>query len=248
MNISKKIYLFTIVAFFFIPFVSLAEGPVEENNPFALSTEVGFFSDYMDRGQNLFDGASIQPVIDASWNTESIGVIGGYVWSHLSVDQSRSSEERFTEIDYVLYHSLTVDIVTFRTEANIVSYPDGSYNHTNELWLSLGLDLPIVPTFTFVRDFTDVLSNWYLLNLSKTITSDCLGETFNLTPYIEFVFASNAAGRAYDENGLESVSLGLSSDLNLGDISVTPSIHYTFKIDETTSNVLWFGVAFGYGS
>ena len=59
-------------------------------------------------------------------------------------------------------------------------------------------------------------------------------------------FASNAAPKAYEDNGIEQITTGISAAIPFGLIGITPAVNYTFKIDETTVNQLWAGIAVGY--
>lgn len=241
-----KIKLF-IALIAVLGFATYAAAEEECEKPWEVNLQADLFSAYMFRGQNLFDGASLQPLVAGSYDFEEFGSVGGYVWSHLSMDKSRSAEERFTEIDYNLYYSLSFEPVTAEIGLLWYTYPNGDddIDNTEEWYIKIELDTFLSPTFTYIRDFDVYDANFYTLGFSHKLECDCLGEGFNITPAATFFFASDAE-TYYEDNGLESITVGVSSDMTLGEIAVVPSINYNFKIDETTKNQFWFGLTFQY--
>jgi hypothetical protein len=219
----------------------------EEESPFALELNTDFATDYMFRGQNSFDGTSIQPSVDLSYSFGDWGTVGGYVWSHLS-GESAENTDKFTEIDYQVRYELTFDPVTIGVGNLWYTYPDNDdeINDTPEFFVSLSVDTLLSPTFTYYHDYKEFDYDIYELGLSQKIEADCLGKGFNVTPSINFGFASNADKVYEDNSGLMYVETGLSFDMTLGVLAVTPSFNYTFKVDEATVDEFWFKVGIAY--
>ena len=244
MIMKSKVFTLALLAFLGLATYVAAE---EVEKPWEVNLQADLFSAYMFRGQNLYDGASLQPLVAGSYEFEELGSVGGYVWSHLSVDKSRSAEERFTEVDYNLNYALSFEPVTAEVGLLWYTYPDGDddIDSTQEWYIKLSLDTILSPTFTYFRDFDVYDANFYTLGFSHKLECDCLGEGFNVTPALTFFFASSAEN-VYEDDGLEAITLSFSSDMNLGEMAVVPSINYNFKIDETTANQFWFGLTFKY--
>lgn len=213
--------------------------------PFSLDASVGLFSDYMFRGLQSYDGTSIQPSLNAAYDTGA-GTISANLWMHIS-GESNSSKDKFTELDTTVKYSIPVDIATLSIGNVWYTYPgnDLDINNSAEVFASVSLDTVLTPTFTFFQDYRDTDAQYYELTFSQKVETDALGKGFATTPYVTLGFGSNSE-RVYHDNGLEQITIGTSFDLTLGDFAVTPNINYTFKIDDNTVDQLWFGLTFGY--
>ena len=249
----KKVLLFTLFAALFTPaFFAIAEETIDEqaecDKPWSVDLQTDFYSAYMFRGQNLFDGASIQPSIVAGYDFGDIGSVGGYVWSHLSADEQVPSEDRYTEIDYSLFYSFEINIVSLEAGLLWYTYPreHDNINDTAEFYGKIALDLPLNPSLTYFRDYEEFDVDYYQLGISQEVEAPFLGDGFKFTPYLTMGFASNSEA-IYEENGLETITIGATFDTSLGDFGVIPNVHYNFKIDDNTDNQFWFGVTFKYG-
>ena len=228
-----------------------AEDSSEPKKPWSVDLSTAFNSDYMFRGFNLYDGISIQPSVTANFDT-GFGTISGNLWMHLSGEGDKQAQ-KFTEIDESITYSLELEPVTLKTGILWYTYPDGDddIKDTSEVFASVGLDdskwLPFAlnPIFSVYEDYR-VFDAWYYeLGFSHTFECDCLGKGFSTVPYVTFGFASSAESE-YADNGLEHVTIGTSFPLTTGDISVTPTLNYTFKVDDATVNEFWIGTTFGY--
>ncbi len=219
-----------------------------ETKAFSLTTATDIYTAYMFRGFRVYDGTSIQPSVNAAYDTGEFGSFGGNVWAHFP-GESDKQDQKFTEIDYTLSWSKTFEPVTFTAGYVWYTYPHdntGTAVKTSEIFMSASLDTFLNPTFSFFQDDDAFTAQYYQLGFSHTIEWDCLGDGFNTTPYINFGFASNAKDVVYDDNGLEHITFGTSFDLKLGDIRVVPSLNYTRGIDDLTTSTFWAGVGFSY--
>lgn len=214
---------------------------------YSLDTLVDLNSAYVFRGTTLYDGASIQPEITGKADLGDAGAFIADIWNHNSADNPEDAQ-RFTEVDYTLGYSIPVDIVTLGGGYTWYRYHN---NHaglldTREFYLSAAVDTVANPTVTYVRDVDAGDYNYYDLTLSQKFEEVCgMGEGFNIKPYVTFGFASDAAG-IYEHGGLVQTTVGVSSDLKLGDIAVTPNLNYSFESDAATDNQFWAGFTLGY--
>ena len=243
-SFSKGLFLFALISLISIGPAVMAEN--EEEKSWSITTQVDFQSAYMFRGQDLFDGTGIQPSITTEYSLGDLGTFGGNVWSHLSADENKSSEERFTEIDYTLYHNIKFDQVTLGGGLVWYTYPaDDDITNTQEYFLKLALDTPLSPTVVYYRDFDAVNANFFVLSLSEELTSPSIGEGVSVSPFASGTFVEGA-DRLYEQDGLAHVTLGTSASFSLGDVGVVPALSYNFKIDDTTVNKLWLTLTLKY--
>lgn len=214
---------------------------------YSLDTVAAFNSAYVFRGTTLYDGVSIQPEITGKADLGDSGTFIADIWNHDSASNSDNSK-RFTEVDYTLGYSLPVDDITFGAGYKWYRYHNNNpeFLATQEYYLSAALATTLNPTLTFSRDIDAGTYNYFDLTFSEKIEEVCgLGEGFNIKPYVTFGFASNAE-EVYEHGGLVQTTVGVSSDLKLGDFSVVPALNYSFESDAVTDNQFWAGFTVGY--
>lgn len=248
---SKLVGAFLALSLFTVcPKVGQAEEAEEAEKALTLDNSVAFLTDYMFRGFNLYDGTSIQPTTTLSFDT-GFGVISGNLWMHLSAEGDRQAE-KFTELDETISYAYTFGSLTAKTGFLWYTYPnsDDDINDTSEFFAGLSLDdsemspFSLSPSLTYYRDYREFLTSYFELTLSHEIETDAVGKGFNVTPYVTLGF--NDGGAVYEDDGLEFIATGVSFAATLGDISLTPSLNYSFEIDDATTNEFWVSVAFGY--
>lgn len=230
---------------------SLPQALHAEDKNWALGVSVGFYSDYMFRGFNLYDGSSIQPSLSASYDT-GYGTLSYSPWMHLSAEGDRQ-EEKFTELDHTLAYTISADALTFKVGHIWYTYPKKSDGlpDTEELFATLVWDdsnvspFSLTPSLSVYHDYDLVDGQYYELGLSHNFNVKSLGEGFNVTGFAAFGFAGNSEA-IYANNGLVQVTTGLSTTLNWGDIAVGPTVNYTFGVDDNTVDELWFGMSLSY--
>lgn len=179
---------------------------------------------------------------------------------------------KFYELDITASYDVSFDIVTLST--GHIWYTDPGYGQdtafvngekveigeiapdTGEFYAGLSLDLPGQPIFTFYHDYRELEYQYYSLGFSETLSCEpVLGEDFNITPFVNFGFASSAADdiSVYNSNGLVHISTGVKFDVDWGIFRVTPSFTYHFGTDDDnedgsdrTGNKFIFAVDIGY--
>lgn len=232
-------------------FLCLGSGQaIADDVTYSLDTSVAFNSDYMFRGFNLYNGTSIQPSVAGTADLGDAGALTASVWAHTSAENDTRTK-KFTEVDYTLSYSIPVDIVSLSAGHLWYTYPHESDDldipDTGEYFVAASLDTLLSPTFSYFRDYDAFDANYYELSFSHLIEPGCpcLGEGFNITPYVAFGFASDAE-KVYADDGLVHVTFGVSSDLKLGNIAVKPTLNYTAESDDNAVNQFWFGMTLGY--
>ncbi len=218
----------------------------EQKSDWSANVSTGFFSDYMWRGFDLYDGAAIQPSAKFSYNLGEVGSVSYSAWAHLSADNN-TNVDRFTEVDHTLSLDVPLSFGTLSVGHIWYTYPRSSddINDSAEFFGSLAFSCPLNPVFSVYSDYDQYDNEYYELNLSHSFEVDALGEGFAIRPTASFGFASNA-DKVYADNGLEQITTGVAFDLQLGDVAITPTLNYTFGIDDNLSNQFWMGTTFSY--
>lgn len=210
-----------------------------------------FVSDYMYRGRQLYDGISIQPEIAAALDLQGGGQIGGSVWAHLSAEGA-SNDDKFSEVDFVTHFAHHVDIFDFELGHTFYTFQSSdTLDNTQEFYGKLAFNeevMPFVePSLAMYWDYDELDYQYYELSfMAKAVAVSPLGEGFQIDPYVTFGFASSA-DKVYDDNGLEHVDVGYFVDFQLGDVVLTPNMHYTFAVDKNAENEFWIGIGVGLG-
>lgn len=220
---------------------------IAEDSALSINLSTAFNTDYLFRGFNLYDGASIQPSATIAYETEGFGTFGGSVWSHLSAEGNRK-DEAFTEIDYTLTYDISYEAFSFTLGHVFYTFPKDDNDlilSSNEIFASVTADALLAPTFSFYHDYQAFDAQYYELNFSHSLEIDQLGKGFNTTPYVAVGFASNSE-KVYNDDGATHVAFGTSFDLTLGDVAFTPSLNYSRKIDESTVSEFWMGITLSH--
>lgn len=229
-----------------LPQAAGAEDSAPEKN-WSVDLNTSFLTDYMFRGVNLYDGASIQPSVGVNYDTGDYGSLSSSVWAHFSAEGEESAGEKFTEIDYTLSYAINFGKVGLSVGHLWYTYPRDSdgIDNSNELFASIEVDTFLTPTFSVFHDYDEFDAQYYELGISHTIETDWLGDGFNITPYVTTGFASHAE-KVYADNGFVQVTFGTSFDAKLGDVTVTPSLNVTRESDDFADNEFWVGTNFAW--
>ena len=220
----------------------------EETSDWSVSTSATVLTDYLFRGFNLYDGVSIQPVVAANYTPWEDGSFGASTFAHLSAENDRK-DESFTEIDYTLSYAHNFDPVTLAVGHVWYTYSNDNTEamvDSNEYFVSVALAAPLNPVLSFYNDYDSFDMQWYELGFSQRIEApETMGEGFNATPFVSIGASSNSE-KVYEDNGLDVVNVGVSFDAALGVMTMTPSMGYTFGVDDATVNEFWSGVKLAY--
>lgn len=239
MSIKKIIFPLLLLTTIF-------SNPAKADSPLSFDLCTAFSTDYMFRGQNLYDGTSIQPYGNLIYDT-GYGKLTASLWMHLSAEGDRQAE-KFTEMDETIFYSVNLtDEVGVKLGHIWYTYPDDNdeINDTNELFVGVSLNdtelspFPLNPSLTVYKDYRATEYWYYELGFSHEVECKCLGDGFKFTPFATFGFASNAE-KVYSDDGLEHVNIGSSFPTKLGDIAIIPTVSYNFKVDDNTTNEFWF--------
>lgn len=236
----KKIILI-MLGIFAVPTMLMAE---EGESAWSLDTNFSFYSSYMYRGITLYDGPSAQPSVNLNYDTGDMGVLHLNLWSHIPAE-SHNSSGKFTEFDATITYDYSFEDVTLSVGHLWITYSDDidvQSPESSEIFLSAAFDnMPLAPVFTVYHDYRAYDSQYYELLLSHTFE----WEKFNLTPFVDIGFASNGEKYFY-KNGFVQNSIGVSTDIEAGPLTLTPLISYTVPHDDVDDNRVWGGISINF--
>jgi hypothetical protein len=228
----------------------------DDKSPLSGSAAVAFNSDYMFRGFQNYDGTSIQPTGTVNYDT-GMGTLSGSVWAHISAE-SNQQQDKLTEVDYTATYTFALENTTLKLGHIWYTYPedrDGVFVDTKEFYGTVAFNdaewnplISLNPSLTVYNDY-DFLNGgqYYELSFSHLFEFGAGDKAWNLTPYVTFGFASNSE-KIYANNGLVQTTLGASTTIPWGELTVTPSVNYTAESDDNTRNEFWFGTTIGWAS
>ncbi|MBA3017406.1 MAG: hypothetical protein KJ550_09320 [Proteobacteria bacterium] len=211
-----------------------------EDKPTA-SADIGVFNKYVWRGYELGDDSTIiQPSTTISYKDFSFNL-----WGNLDtrMDDATHSNQ-FNEIDMTLSYDKELGPVC--VGAGYIYYGLDGINDSEEIYLSIGIDTILSPTFTVYREIAH-LPSWYLsfglshsFELPKDITLDLAGSVGyyyadNADDFAEYdsqLVATNDAYRSFHD-GL--VSIGLTIPVTEY-ITISPVVSYSFPLTGDADN------------
>jgi hypothetical protein len=227
--------------------ISLAEDTNDAAKDWGLNTSFGTYTDYMFRGKNVYEGISLQPSATGFYDFGDAGSLSLNVWAHIP-GESNEPPEKFNEVDTTVAYEIDVDMVTLSAGHIFYTFPggEGRIRDTLEYFASVQIDTIANPTFTFYHDYDEGKYQYYTLGFSQPVPLDFVGDDVVVTPYVTFGFASNSDDqpRFYFNDGLVHTDFGISTDLKMGKIIVTPNFNVTLESDDGATNEFWAGIDF----
>ena len=132
------------------------------------SLGVAFNSKYLWRGQNLVDGAVVQPEGSLSY-----GGFSGTVWANYDADDG----EEWTELDYTLDYTTSLgildsglDLVALSVGYTYYTFPNlEGGDFSQEVYLAAALDAVLSPSLAVYYDFEEGDGMYYELGIGHSI-------------------------------------------------------------------------------
>ena len=214
--------------------------------------ELGLFSDRMFRGQNLYNGVSIQPKVRGGIDL-GFGELFGSVSSHFSGDQNHegSSEDRrsFNEFTFEVGDRFTFDEFAFEGGYRFYNYSRTTSRLQDTGEFFAGVDSMVLghPYFQLAYD-TNKHKGWYYeLGLFEKIPFRDDGERDVIVPSVALGFSSGLDDDEhpiYDDGGITHVGVGVKGVLGLDETtSFQPEVRYNVEVDDATTSDFTFGMS-----
>lgn len=221
----------------FVWFAALVAAPsLAEEKAEGISGEVSIaaMSHYIDRGQELSrHSAVLQPSFTLSYRGFSTNI-----WGSWDSDPYLENENHWYETDYTLSYAGEFGIMNY--EVGYSYYDMDSYDDSQDVYLSLGLNTLLAPTLTAYKEVGHDLYWYFLLNISHSFPfSEKL--SLDLSASASYLVSNDAVeypevdgdggetGDKYDNfhDGTLTVSLPVSVSAS---VTITPTLSYTFPL------------------
>ena len=216
----------------------------EEDKPTA-SADVGVYDKYVWRGYELSDDSVVmQPSITMSYKDFSLNLWGNLDTRMDTTAADNTHSNQFNETDMTLSYDKEFGPVCLG--AGYIYYGLDAVNDLEEIYLSIGIDTILSPTFTVYREISHAPA-WYLsfglshsFELPKDINLDLAGsvgyyysdDADDLPEYTSGLVAKNDAYRSLHD-GLVSVGLTIPvTDY----ITLSPVLSYSLPLTDDADN------------
>jgi hypothetical protein len=222
-----------------------------DNDGIEARASLGLFSDREFRGQNLYDGSSLQFAPELGLDTE-IGKLYVAGFSHFAVDNNGSSDpaprKSFNEYDFELGDKISFDDFSIAVGHRWYTYSRSTprLKDTGEAFAQLETAIIAHPHFTAAYD--DIKHNgWYYeAGLEQPVPLGLDNEKNALVPSVTMGISSgldNGPNPIYDDDGIAFVDVGLKGIFVIAEgISLEPEMHYTEEVDDATDSDFIFGM------
>ena len=241
----------------------------DRSNGLDVTGQLGLMSDRMFRGQNLYNGTSVQPQVRSSFklgegriHSRLFGQIGAEGSSPSdpnrapyevtnedgTTEQVVPTQEGFNELDFELGYLLDFSPAKLDFGHRMYFYSESNerLQDSKEFYAEINFDVPFYPYIGMAYDYDAFDGTFYNLGARYPVALGLTDERSILIPFIELGFSSgldNGDHPIYDGSGLMYVDLGTRSQLYMTKtVSIEPEVWYNFAVDDATSNELTFGV------
>jgi uncharacterized protein (TIGR02001 family) len=245
MKNAKELYRMNIkhVTTALIALLTLAAGLLPAAPAAALEVEggvyAGVYDKYLWRGVNL---SASQPVLQTGVDVSAKGFTLSY-WSN--IDLSGVNSDEATETDFVVDYSFDVNDLLAASVGEIFYTFGPGGGSTHELYLGLGLNLPLSPSLTIYYDWdaastADLDGLFYTLAIGHDLElADklglSLGAALNYSQESPFV-ADLDGGAVFDDFSTADLSVGLSYAAT-EQVSIDLSYQYSLVVGDDAEDI-----------
>lgn len=199
-----------------------------------VSVAADYYSKYVWRGQECFDGSVFQPSVGIAKGGWSFGI-----WGSMDLEDDNNNSSEFTEIDYTIDYSGEISGVEglgYSVGGILYDFPnnggDPETDSTFELYVGLCMDTLLSPSVTI---YQDVKSDGTYVSLAAGHSIE-LDEDLALDLGASLGWGSDKYSEAYwgaytDDAALNDLALSASLPLSFGEVSVTPTVAYVMIVD-----------------
>lgn len=221
-----------------------------QDPPDALFTSaLGLYSDRVFRGQNLYDGTSVQLRGEAGIGTGlGLAYVGGF--AHFSGDSNHGgeNEQSFTEFDFEIGHRFYLDEMKIGLGHRWYTYSRSTerLQDSGEFFAELTTEVIAHPHFTATYDDDEFQGWYYEFGLEQPIPLGLSNEKDALVPFVTMGMSESlddGSHPIYDDSGIAFVDAGARAIFNIADsVSLEPDLYYTVDIDDATDSDFVFGI------
>lgn len=229
--------------------------------------DVALRSVRMYRGQNLYDGTSLQPQGEIAYQAGD-GKFYGRVFTHFGLDQSDPPQagsapsdssdgsgqkvvptgESFTEVDFDVGWATMFPMFDLQLGNRWLTYSKTTarLRDTAELYAGLEMKMLLQPRLMAAYDWDEHDGWYYETGLSQPLNLGLLGDRSTVTPSVTVGFSQDlddGSHPIYADDGMSYFDVGVESQVPLSEsLSFVPEIHYTEGEDDAANSEFWFGI------
>lgn len=181
---------------------------------------LNFASKYIFRGVIVNDEPVFWPDASVGIGSDATGTLTASIWANMDLGDEFDNQGEFTEYDLILDYTKAIDIVSMSIGAIRYDFPNTELAHTTEVYGSVGLDVPLAPTFTAYYDVREV-EGWYL--------NGSIGHSFEVSESVSLDLGLSAGWMDEDQ------AAGYFGASDSGFSDITASAGLGFAINENTS-------------
>jgi hypothetical protein len=241
----RTVNITILLAFLALLFVHLNAWAEEEDKP-EVSVDVGAFSKYIWRGYELSDeSVVIQPSVTVGYKGFSINMWGNLDTDLDDMDPDTPDKSEWNETDLTLAYDRSFGPVGLGV--GYIYYGLDSIDDSQEVYLCIGLDIPLSPSLTAYREISH-LPGWYFnfgishsFGLFKGVTLDFSGSVgyycSDDEAVVEIDDNLNPTTEKYRNLHDGLVSIGLTIPIGKY-CTFSPMVAYSFPLSDDADNLL----------
>ena len=242
MNTQTKLCAVLMVFFMVLSSVPFADAEEEEADTPSANLNVSFFSQYVWRGYELSkDSLVIFPSLTVGYKGFDLNV-----WVDFDTHYKGTGTHELLETDWVLTYSNNWEILSFTfgwidydvdasglVAAGRGNTPVATGLDAQEVFLSLGVDIPLSPTLGVYREIQNGPAWYFKFDLSHSFEFEN-GWSLDLGAWVGYNDNETADYRSWHDG---TVWAGLNIPLNEY-FTVTPAVNYTFPLSKGADTLL----------
>ncbi len=214
-----------------------------------LKGSLGLFSDREFRGQNLYDGTSMQLHGEAGIGT-GLGLLYLGLFTHFSNDNNHGGEDEksFDEFDYEIGHRFFFEDVEIGVGHRWLNYSRTTerLRDTTEVFTEINTNVIAHPHFLATYDYDEHDGWYYEVGLEQPVLLGLDDERHAVVPSVTMGISESLDGGKhpiYDDDGIAFFDVGLKGIFVLTDsLSLEPEAKYTAEVDDATDSDFTFGM------
>ncbi|MDQ6994831.1 MAG: TorF family putative porin [Mariprofundaceae bacterium] len=208
----------------------------------AISGDIGVYSQYMWRGMQQTQTASVQ----GDYGLDIGGGLSANVWFAAPLGNATATTGNKTEFDFTVDYSGEAGGVSYSVGAIAYTYLNAAAGNANEVYAGVGFG-PVSATYYYAVSGSWKKDAYLDVALTQALGGFDLGADFGI--YLPSTSTANPTGFPTTKNGLGHIDLSISKDVTVGDASMTPSLMISvpqYSGKPNNANQVVAGVNFAY--
>jgi hypothetical protein len=203
-------------------------------NPWSIELDLTYNSRYVWRGINFTDDPVFQPSMTFGFKGMSFNV-----WGNMDTTGINGNNDEFNELDFTLDYSGSVGMVNYSVGGIYYHFPNTGFPGTQELYVGLGLDVPLSPTLTLYADVDEADGFYGTFAIGHTfenvvVLNEQVAMSVDLSASVAAADSDyNAFYFGVADAALVDAVVSLGLPVTLGDhVTVTPAVNYSNILDD----------------